>query len=161
MDSGMASMKVCIKCNTEKSVLSFSRNGKYLRNVCSDCNKKFQRQHYQENKPRYNECQAKRRQSGEHQKNQKLWNLRNRESVRKRNLKNKYGDPDIYEKLVKVQGEVCGICSEPSSNLFVDHCHKSGDVRGLLCRNCNSGIGLLKDSAEILTKAIEYVRRNS
>lgn len=41
--------------------------------------------------------------------------------------------------------------------LVVDHCHSSGEVRGLLCHNCNRALGLFKDSRENLLNAVEYL----
>jgi hypothetical protein len=55
----------------------------------------------------------------------------------------------------------CAICwckSQGERRRFaVDHCHNSGKVRGLLCDNCNKGIGNLKHSPEILARAITYL----
>jgi len=46
-------------------------------------------------------------------------------------------------------------------NLAVDHCHDTNKVRGLLCKNCNTAIGLLKENLETMTKALEYVKFHS
>ena len=61
----------------------------------------------------------------------------------------------------------CPICSRklegPIRNgraWHVDHCHKTGKVRGYLCYSCNSGLGLLKDSIHNLQKAIEWLRKD-
>ena len=51
----------------------------------------------------------------------------------------------------------CKICGTKESKLYVDHDHGTGKVRGLLCHCCNAGIGLLKDSPDIMQKAIQYV----
>ena len=70
---------------------------------------------------------------------------------------------DHYAALLDVQSGKCAICgSEHQSNqrkesLAVDHCHTTGIVRGLLCHRCNTAIGLLKDSTEILNSAINYL----
>ena len=68
-----------------------------------------------------------------------------------------------YDAMVLEQNGVCAICSaEPPKNqhkkrLNIDHCHTTGKVRGLLCDACNRAIGLLKDSPDLLTKAIQYL----
>lgn len=51
----------------------------------------------------------------------------------------------------------CQICGDSISNFHIDHCHKTEKFRGLLCANCNSGIGLLKEDCEVLRRAILYL----
>ena len=75
---------------------------------------------------------------------------------------------DCYNKMLKSQNGQCAICkstiSDMSNNkktlkkLGIDHCHKTGNVRGLLCGSCNSGIGYFRDSPELLQKAIDYLK---
>lgn len=63
-----------------------------------------------------------------------------------------------YEELLKKQKGLCAICkTNPGVRLSVDHDHKTGRVRGLLCRKCNLGIGFLKDSVDFLRNAIDYL----
>jgi hypothetical protein len=70
-----------------------------------------------------------------------------------------------YEKLLREQNNLCRICggegffmkSHHKLKLVVDHCHRTGIIRGLLCHNCNRGIGLLQDSPTILLAAKEYL----
>ena len=87
---------------------------------------------------------------------------------RKSNIKRLYGITDeIYEHMLKEQNGVCSICgnketrknvySSQPARLAIDHNHETGEVRGLLCRACNHGIGNFKDSKDILLKAIEYL----
>lgn len=70
-----------------------------------------------------------------------------------------------YEEMLFSQNGVCAICSgHPPKNqhktrLNIDHCHATGKVRGLLCDACNRAIGLLKDSPDLLNKAISYLAR--
>lgn len=67
------------------------------------------------------------------------------------------------------QNGVCAICRRPStrkvldrkSALVIDHDHKTKKVRALLCNNCNTAIGLFKEDPEILTSAVEYLRRHA
>lgn len=67
-----------------------------------------------------------------------------------------------YLTLVKNQNNLCAICKEPEKNrkLAIDHCHISGKVRGLLCTNCNLGIGNLQDRIDVLHSAINYLEHN-
>ena len=57
----------------------------------------------------------------------------------------------------------CDICGqEPSKRkLVLDHCHETGKLRGLLCGNCNKGLGFFKDNAAILELAIRYLQHHS
>jgi hypothetical protein len=75
----------------------------------------------------------------------------------------KYGiQPEIYYKLLNEQENRCAICKqeEEKRNLSIDHCHKTGRVRGLLCSNCNRGIGFLKDNVQFLKNAVQYLAEN-
>lgn len=66
-----------------------------------------------------------------------------------------------YNKIFEIQNGCCTICgihqNQLTRNLAVDHNHKTGTVRGLLCTKCNIGIGKLQESVEILKKSIEYI----
>jgi hypothetical protein len=62
--------------------------------------------------------------------------------------------------MLKAQGGQCAICREPPNpkiSLHVDHDHRTGRVRGLLCFTCNNGLGQLQDSPVLLRKAAAYV----
>lgn len=65
-----------------------------------------------------------------------------------------------YAEMLEAQGGVCAICKGTNSNgkrLAVDHCHDTGEVRGLLCNNCNGGLGFFGDDAERIRKAVAYL----
>lgn len=53
----------------------------------------------------------------------------------------------------------CAICNKEMKQVNVDHCHKTQEVRGLLCTACNTGIGKLKDDISVLESAIKYLKR--
>lgn len=81
---------------------------------------------------------------------------------RTKNLRKKYRITNAdFDRMAESQGYVCAICrSLPQPRfgvLCVDHDHATGVVRGLLCHNCNSAIGLLKESAEIVHSAFKYM----
>ncbi len=87
------------------------------------------------------------------------YTLRTKERVRLR----RYGlSPEEYEVILAKHAGCCHICkrhyTDIESTLHIDHCHKTGKVRGLLCSNCNTGIGLLKDDVNMLACAIEYLK---
>lgn len=67
---------------------------------------------------------------------------------------------DEYNNMLKNQQYSCAICetTEPTGyGWHVDHCHKSGKVRGILCSKCNQGLGLFSDNTKHLNKAINYL----
>lgn len=80
---------------------------------------------------------------------------------RDRDYRNLYGiGIDDVERLSEEQGGTCAICREVCSTgqeLAVDHCHDTGKVRGLLCSNCNTGIGKLGDDPARLRAAVRYL----
>jgi len=104
----------------------------------------------------------------------RLWHIANR--VKKRGydkkyqakhgrLEKKYGiTPEQYIELFNKQEGKCIICNkhqiEFKKALGVDHDHKTGKIRGLLCNDCNLGIGYLKDNIIFLQKAIDYLNNN-
>lgn len=61
--------------------------------------------------------------------------------------------------MLEEQGGVCKICKAPplEKRLSVDHHHDSGAIRGLLCSNCNTGVGMFRDDRAILEAAIRYL----
>ncbi len=78
----------------------------------------------------------------------------------------KYGiTGEDYTRMHKQQGGLCAICKKPetmsrSDRLSVDHCHTTGKVRGLLCANCNNGLGRFKDDPAALNAAARYIRKH-
>lgn len=87
-------------------------------------------------------------------------------AARKCHLKIKYGlTIGDYEDMFFRQKGVCAICKRPSltknkrfKNLFIDHNHETGEIRGLLCNNCNLAIGYFEESIEYMKQAIKYVK---
>lgn len=81
---------------------------------------------------------------------------------RKYELTHYYGiSPDDYQILVERQKDKCAICGrKPEAYLAIDHCHNTNQVRGLLCRKCNSAIGLFDDNIQKIENALMYLKSN-
>ena len=138
--------KTCIACGEVKPLIEFYKNASSPDGhigTCKACKAAQQR--------------ARRKANGGDKRYVK-------EAERRRNnhLKSIYGIDELeYRRMYERQRGVCAICKHPESiegrSLCVDHSHVTGDVRGLLCSNCNRGIGLLKDSPELLRNAFHYL----
>ena len=82
---------------------------------------------------------------------------------RRAKLKQYYGlPPEAYDQILARQGGRCAIClreqhSRYRRRMAVDHDHASGEVRGLLCGDCNRGIGQMHDSPDIAQRAATYL----
>lgn len=137
-------MKKCSQCGEVKENSCFIKSNKTLSGLTSECknckkkytiNKEYHKEYYQRNKEEINN------------KN------------RNNHLRRTYGiSTEQYEQLKRNQNGKCAICGgDPTSTLHVDHCHMTGAIRGLLCNTCNSGLGKLKDSTDLLQKAIKYL----
>ena len=74
-----------------------------------------------------------------------------------------------YDQMLTAQNGVCAICKYPETHkrngkvkaLAVDHHHGTGKIRGLLCADCNTGIGKLKHDVNVLSNAIDYLRKHN
>lgn len=117
--------------------------------------------------PRPNTTGVKWRRGGEDEKAkmreyQKVYKSKKPEFYKKAQrasaLRRQYGITyEQYEDMVEEQKGKCLICKEIKA-LHVDHCHKTGKVRGLLCISCNGGLGMFKDNTKSLQSAIEYLQ---
>lgn len=71
-------------------------------------------------------------------------------------------EEDYFQMLEQQEGK-CAICSTPTTSftkaLAVDHCHTTGQVRGLLCPLCNKGLGLFRDKISFLQRATDYLKK--
>lgn len=89
---------------------------------------------------------------------------RRKQIARASHVLTKYGLPAArYFSLLKACGGRCPIClfkfaASGAHIESVDHDHKTGEVRGLICRLCNSGLGMFQDSAEIVERAAVYLK---
>jgi len=92
------------------------------------------------------------------------------EAQRHYGLMRYYGiDLAKYQEMLLAQNGVCAICFRPETSvvngkikpLAVDHCHNSEKIRGLLCARCNQAVGLFGEDINVLSNAIEYLRKHS
>lgn len=128
-------MKICKRCNKNKSLSCFNKakNSKdRLKSWCVECCSKWNK------------------------------NTQTPEQTRSYNLKKKYGlSVEEYNQMFLTQEGKCKICSthqsELKKRLYVDHCHATGKVRGLLCHNCNLAIGYFQDNSQLMLKGANYV----
>lgn len=155
--------KVCISCEKEKSMNDFykaksKRDG--CTNKCKKCiiksRKDYSKQYYK-NIPKGKYYIKK--------NNPHKYDLPSSDKnyQRERMLRVNFGitSKEYNEMFLKQNGR-CYICekhqSEFKKTLAVDHNHKTGAVRGLLCGSCNRGIGLFGDNIDLLLKSIEYLK---
>lgn len=108
----------------------------------------------------YEKYKAKRKLSHKrwYEENKEKHNLRSRRN----RIKTNFGiTMEEYDTLLLSQNYKCMICSKDISNgkQHLDHCHKTGRLRAFLCGTCNTGIGMLQDSANLCKKASEYLER--
>ena len=153
--------------------------------TCIDCRVEFAYEHLRgPTRQRCDNCRAKRNAETAREKARRYrerdperareqWNRSNRKRLadpehlrwkREDAMMRAYGlTMADFEALLAQQGGTCAICgggrSGPGSRFHVDHCHATGRVRGLLCGNCNTAIGLLGDDPERAEKAAAYLRR--
>jgi len=101
-------------------------------------------------------------------KDRKKHYTENRDKILAHKRFSNYGiSKDEYFQMLDNQEGVCAICKgeertrDTSTNkvraLAVDHCHDTGNVRGLLCRACNLALGFFKDNPDLLNRAIQYL----
>jgi hypothetical protein len=65
----------------------------------------------------------------------------------------------VFNEMKKAQRGRCAICRRTSKReLHIDHCHKTGKVRGLLCSACNPALGAFKDDPKLLMAAVRYLK---
>ncbi len=130
--------RTCIKCKEEKLSTDF-----YVRNkktgthhsTCKECDKARVKARHQANPQR----------------------------TKNNDLKRTYGITiEEHKKMFQEQNGECAICGCKGDGrwktLCVDHCHKTGKVRGLLCRSCNTALGQMNDDTSLLEKAVLYLK---
>ena len=136
----MESVK-CVRCSVEKPATLFAKckakkNG--LQSYCRKC-------------------------ATEVRKNSKPYRYIDKEREREIQYKYKYGiTSEMFESLWNNQSGLCAICCKvlrkADRGYAIDHNHETKKVRGLLCNQCNTGLGLLQDNPDILRSALDYLQ---
>jgi len=164
--------KTCRTCKTFLPIEYFHKNKRKCyedgRNTqCKHCCRKREKKHVGKFNPlkekKCNQCGVVKKAKYFHRNGGKRTGLcedckvcRNKKIVEKRyNL-----EEGQLEQMKKDVDYKCELCNNETS-LAVDHCHKSGKVRGMLCAKCNTGIGQLNDDIELMKRAIKYIKDRS
>jgi hypothetical protein len=177
--------KICTECNIEKGIEYFELRkdtGKY-RNKCSMCNKGYESVRRDTQEYVQNLYTKGKKQCGKCKEIKTLneftndkYTVTGKTSLCKICISNKYTTEEArgfaykyrygitledYKNMYILQEGRCDICKESSEKLVVDHCHTNGNVRGLLCTSCNSGLGFFKDNIANLLEASKYLIKNN
>lgn len=85
-----------------------------------------------------------------------------KDKIREQNLKKRFNmTNEEYEEMLASQNGLCAICHQKNSKegerLAIDHDHETGEVRALLCYNCNTLLGHCKENTQILANALSYL----
>lgn len=92
-----------------------------------------------------------------------LYYRNNRDKAKSNKRKCCYGITTIeFKKILKDQHDLCAICKKKMRHDFnrvIDHNHKNGFTRGILCRQCNCGVGFLGDRSVLIKNAFKYIKK--
>ena len=146
------STKRCPRCEQDKFFSAFGKDRTKktgLSSYCLDCAKANRKINYAKNPAK------------EKQKLNEYYKA-NKHRSRGYSLKALYGlSQEEYAAMLIAQNGTCKICKTHENHLkrklFVDHCHETGKVRGLLCQYCNTMLGNAKDNVLVLQSAINYL----
>ncbi|MDN5516464.1 MAG: endonuclease VII domain-containing protein [Pseudomonas sp.] len=157
--------KTCSGCQEDKAAGEFYRSptGR-LRHLCKPCYAKHNRDQRTKHNEKRKEYDVNRGPG---------WVRSGREKYKPPEperwaayIKRTYGlEAEQFQQMLDSQGGVCAICRQEcnrstTSRMCVDHDHATGKIRGLLCFQCNVGLGKFKDDKALLSAAIEYLRRS-
>jgi hypothetical protein len=135
-------VKRCTLCKEEKNISDFFRRGSGYQAYCRPC--KYSKQQEWRKSSAGQQAKAKRSKAKKHIAE---------------HYQQRYGITlEEYSILVALSGGRCAICKTvPKTKLFIDHCHTTNKIRGLLCRPCNLVLGFAKDNVNVLEESIKYL----
>ena len=141
--------KICTGCGKNLPISAYPRKSKAKTGLTPSCR----------------ECISEKGRSYRrlHPEYQKQYDQKRKSYRSAKRIQDLYGlTSEEFKKILIWQGEQCAICwtKHPGDkNWNVDHDHKTGKVRGLLCRKCNLMLGFAKDSANLLSRGIQYLQK--
>lgn len=146
----MIKIKICTKCKKQKSLSAFhkARKGKHgVRGDCKECQQKYNHKYMNNRRTK---------------EQSKKWYAIHPEKIRQYNLRSKYNlTIEQYDTMFETQKGCCFICgrhqSEFQHRLSIDHNHKTGKIRGLLCDNCNGKLGWFEKNKK---KILQHLEKN-
>jgi hypothetical protein len=160
--------KTCCSCGHSSPSVSFHRDSSRtdgMSTYCKACqvkkNKKYRHKHAEKFRVHSKWKYETNREAC--LKNGVEYYQENKEKVWAKKIQRAYGiDAIQFKAMLESQDGKCAICHtlgerKIAKKLFIDHCHKTGKVRGILCGNCNSLLGYAKDRSEILQNAAVYL----
>ena len=156
--------KKCCVCGEIKEQSEFCKHRRMCKTCRKEDRKKYDKKYHIKNKKKIKEYRK------QNKKKIKEHREKNKDKSRDYHLKRKHNITYVeYLQMVDKQNNVCAICNKPEvckrqgniKLLAVDHSHKTGEIRGLLCYACNSAIGYAKESTEVLKQAITYINDTS
>ena len=171
--------KPCKECGVEKPLTEFWQGGRgYRRGRCTDCmSASDRRRRTEERLKRYGETPGKTKWCSACGDVKNLADFYGATSKRHlvhnmcvmcvsaSNRSRRYGvGPQEYEYMLQDQEHACKICRDPFDavdvrQVHIDHCHDTGKVRGVLCSNCNKGLGCFRDNPSFLREAALHVEQ--
>lgn len=139
----------CVKCIKPNSPENIRKNRLRYQSRNQEWTKQYQKFWQENNKDHVQEYRKKNRE-------------RDSKNFRRWRLQAEYGiTEERYLEMLQEQNHTCAICRQPENGKWhIDHCHKTGKVRGVLCRTCNPMIGMAKESTDILKAAITYLEKH-
>lgn len=163
---------ICKQVKSEENFYKVSATGIVKNKQCKDCKHKYSVIYYEKIKDRvsiyHKEWHKKNKER--HAQNATRWNKANPRKVRNYRFKREYGiTHDDYDAILKYKSGCC-ICGKQETAkdnfgkvkmLSIDHCHKTNQVRGILCSACNLTLGSSSENITCLFNMIIYLTQNT
>lgn len=170
-------IKLCVKCKKSKALDEFGtrlRNFDGKRGRCKDCEKQDRDIYLATPRGEAARLASSKKWYAKNRtytlKRQRIWASEHYQHLfnyrRRTLLKKLYGmTMDQYAEMEESQNHQCKICGTKAPgrgyrHFFIDHCHKTGKVRGLLCTHCNLAIGQLADDVDRIRRAADYIEHD-